>query len=663
MTREKTARGILMLLMMAVVLSFGAGMVFAADPVSKDNAPEALSLTDVQTGLQYQAHVSQQGWQNPIPLAKQDQGDVFAGTSGKGLAIEALRIQQDSNKLNPAQLGIQYEAHVAQRGWLAPVSSADTNGMAGTVGQKLAVQAVRMKLTGTEASRFHLYYRVHVQNYGWLDWACDGENAGTTGFDLRVEAIQIKMLAADSHFVGSTVRPYVDASKLNNGSVRYAAHVQQAGWQNAVQDGATAGTEGRSLRLEAVRMNAQAANLPPGIKITYRGHVQNSGWQAWKSDGQTAGTVGRGLRLEALQAKLTGPMAARYNLYYRAHVAYYGWLDWTAGGQTAGTTGLAYPMEAIQVTLREKSQGAPGATAMPSVGAAQVAAGTQVNYRAHVSGIGWQSRIANGRMAGTTGQKRAVEAIDLNLSGLVRASSVHYRMHVQKIGWQGWKSDGQMAGTTGCSLRGEALQIKLSGTAAALFDVYYRVHAQNVGWLGWAKNGQEAGTSSGGLRMEAFEVRLVRKGSRAPGSTARPYVKMVPKSSKAFGWMPVSPTCICVDRPHQTLKAYVNGREILSTPVITGRPGMSTPAGNYKIRAKQSPSVLIGPGYRSYVRYWMPFIRNSIGIHDASWQDAKGYGGNAYLIGRGSHGCVNTPLWAVKKIYTTFPVGTPVCVR
>ena len=143
----------------------------------------------------------------------------------------------------------------------------------------------------------------------------------------------------------------------------------------------------------------------------------------WKSDGQTAGTVGRGLRLEALQAKLTGPMAARYNLYYRAHVAYYGWLDWTAGGQTAGTTGLAYPMEAIQVTLREKSQGAPGATAMPSVGAAQVAAGTQVNYRAHVSGIGWQSRIANGRMAGTTGQKRAVEAIDLNLTLSINRTS------------------------------------------------------------------------------------------------------------------------------------------------------------------------------------------------------------------------------------------------
>ena len=87
-----------------------------------------------------------------------------------------------------------------------------------------------------------------------------------------------------------------------------------------------------------------------------------------------------------------------------------------------------------------------------------------------MSGIGWQSRIANGRMAGTTGQKRAVEAIDLNLSGLVRASSVHYRMHVQKIGWQGWKSDGQMAGTIGRSLRGEALQIKLSGTAAAYME-------------------------------------------------------------------------------------------------------------------------------------------------------------------------------------------------
>ncbi len=662
MAQKKAGRGLCVFLMMAVFLAFGAGAVFAAEPVPEDNAA-ALTLADVQAGVQYQAHVARQGWQNPISLTEQDQSLVFAGTSGKGLAVEALRIRQDANRVNPAQLGIQYEAYVAQRGWLAPVSSADVNAMAGTVGQKLAVQVVRMKLTGTEAARFHLYYRVHVQNYGWLDWACDGENAGTIGFDYRIEAIQIKILAADSHLAGSIARPYVDASKLSHGHVRYQAHVQHIGWQKSVQNGAAAGPEGRHLRLEALRMNAEAANLPLGAQITYRAHVQNSGWQGWKTDGQTAGTVGKGLRLEALQAQLTGPMAARYNLYYRVHVAYYGWLGWAVNGQTAGTTGLAYPVEAVQVVLREKSQGAPGSTAMPSVSAAQVIAGTGVNYCAHVSGIGWQSRVANGRTAGTTGQKRAVEAIDLNLSGMVKASSVHYRMHVQKIGWQGWKSSGQMAGTTGRSLKGEALQIKLSGTAADLFDVYYRVHAQNVGWLGWAKNGREAGTSGGGLRMEAFEVRLVRKGGRAPGSTARPYIKIVPKPAKAFGWMPVSATCICVDRPHQTLKAYVNGREILSTPVITGRPGMSTPAGNYKIRAKQSPSVLVGPGYRSYVRYWIPFIRNSIGFHDASWQDARGYGGNAYLTGRGSHGCVNTPLWAVKKIYATFPVGTPVYVR
>lgn len=88
--------------------------------------------------------------------------------------------------------------------------------------------------------------------------------------------------------------------------------------------------------------------------------------------------------------------------------------------------------------------------------------------------------------------------------------------------------------------------------------------------------------------------------------------------------------------------------------------GNATPKGLFAIQGKQSPSVLIGPGYASPVQYWLPFLGNSYGIHDSSWQ-THGYGGNLYLT-YGSHGCVNTPLTAVRTLFYTYSVGTPVVI-
>lgn len=43
-------------------------------------------------------------------------------------------------------------------------------------------------------------------------------------------------------------------------------------------------------------------------------------------------------------------------MVYRAHVADKGWLDWVSNGEMAGTTGEARRVEAIEVKLVEKSQ-------------------------------------------------------------------------------------------------------------------------------------------------------------------------------------------------------------------------------------------------------------------------------------------------------------------
>ena len=61
--------------------------------------------------------------------------------------------------------------------------------------------------------------------------------------------------------------------------VTYSAHVQRIGWQAPVDDGATAGTTGRALRVEALRLSPSG-----GATLTWRGHVQKQGWQGWRSN-------------------------------------------------------------------------------------------------------------------------------------------------------------------------------------------------------------------------------------------------------------------------------------------------------------------------------------------------------------------------------------------
>ena len=147
-------------------------------------------------------------------------------------------------------------------------------------------------------------------------------------------------------------------------SVQYKTHVQNIGWQKYFKNGKAAGTTGRSLRLEAIRINLSSKPVSGGI--SYRTHIQNIGWESsWKSNGAISGTSGRSLRLEAIQIKLTGNMAKKYDVYYRVHAQNFGWMGWAKNGQKAGTAGYSYRLEAIQVKLVAKGSGAPGSTARP----------------------------------------------------------------------------------------------------------------------------------------------------------------------------------------------------------------------------------------------------------------------------------------------------------
>lgn len=126
---------------------------------------------------------------------------------------------------------------------------------------------------------------------------------------------------------------------------------------------------------------------------------------------------------------------------------------------------------------------------------------------------------------------------------------------------------------------------------------------------------------------------------------------------------------LSIDR--QTMWCYVDGKLLVSTPVVTGNisKGWDTPKGGvWKVKGRRTNYTMTGkinpatgePSYTAFCNYWIPYSEDlTIGLHDLT--NRTSYGGDIYLT-NGSHGCVNTPLDAVKQIYDVVAYGFPVVV-
>jgi lipoprotein-anchoring transpeptidase ErfK/SrfK len=113
---------------------------------------------------------------------------------------------------------------------------------------------------------------------------------------------------------------------------------------------------------------------------------------------------------------------------------------------------------------------------------------------------------------------------------------------------------------------------------------------------------------------------------------------------------------ILVSLTQQHLWACQGHRQVDETPVTTGRTdnGDQTPVGSWRVQAKQRNRYLVGPGYKDYVKYWMPF-NGDFGLHDAPWQ-TMAFGSPDYHT-RGSHGCVHVPAKTMAWLYHWATVG------
>lgn len=138
------------------------------------------------------------------------------------------------------------------------------------------------------------------------------------------------------------------------------------------------------------------------------------------------------------------------------------------------------------------------------------------------------------------------------------------------------------------------------------------------------------------------------------GTRTAPYLAKDAYSDCMFGGNYVE-----IDLNSQHIWVYNKGKCVVSSPIVSGSvvDKNMTPTGLYSIQNKATDTYLVGPTWRDWVYFWMPFY-GGYGMHDADgWRSE--YGGDIYLY-NGSHGCVNMPYNAAKDTYNNISVGTKV---
>ncbi|PSB50075.1 hypothetical protein C7B67_15890 [filamentous cyanobacterium Phorm 6] len=271
--------------------------------------------------------------------------------------------------------------------------------------------------------------------------------------------------------------------------LKVLAHIQGIG-DRTFGSQEYAGTKAQGRRVEGFGINIE----PPiaGLKVEYMAHVEGVGDTPWISDGELAGFRGQAKRIEGFAVRLSGPQADKYDVFYSAHIQNIGDTDVSSNGDYCGTRGKALRIEGIKVWI------APSASS-------QVAAAVGLKVLAHIQGIGDRT-FSDKEYAGTKAQGRRVEGFQIKIEPPTAGLNLQYMAHVEGVGDTPWISEGDLAGFRGKAKRIEGFAARLTGPQADKYDVSYTAHIQNVGDTPITSNGQYCGTRGKGLRVEGMTV-------------------------------------------------------------------------------------------------------------------------------------------------------------
>ena len=129
---------------------------------------------------------------------------------------------------------------------------------------------------------------------------------------------------------------------------RYKVYVQGLGYQDYKKNGKGAGTTGKFLRIESLKIEIPFKPCQGGI--IYRVKINGQGWTAWTNEGEEVGIAGSGKKLENIEIKLFGELQQLYDVNYRTHSFLVGWEKWVKNGEKTGSSRI----EMIQIFISPK---------------------------------------------------------------------------------------------------------------------------------------------------------------------------------------------------------------------------------------------------------------------------------------------------------------------
>ena len=132
----------------------------------------------------------------------------------------------------------------------------------------------------------HIKYSSHIQGKGWKSYVTDGKTSGTTGKNLVLDGIRLKLVN----------QPY-------KGSIVYRTYLSKKGWQGWKYNGVVSGSIKPSSSIEAIRIKV-LGDMSKNYDIYYRSHGQNIGWTNWTKNGNNSGSLGYGYHVEAIEVKM-----------------------------------------------------------------------------------------------------------------------------------------------------------------------------------------------------------------------------------------------------------------------------------------------------------------------------------------------------------------------
>lgn len=262
----------------------------------------------------------------------------------------------------------------------------------------------------TQADKGHkgeVSYQVHVRRGGWLSWKCDGEMAGTTGQNRRIEAL--RMESPESTRVKIHMRGIGDREYRN------------------ITKNTILGTTGEKRRIEAIAIESE--DKARNFHYAYQVHQKSKGWTDWSFDGEWAGERGGSLQIEAMRVR-------EAQMILEARVQKEGWLPRVPDGEVTGTTGKALWLEAFRIN--------PFAY--------------EVRAKAHIQSEGWieYGVIGKDTVIGAANGEKRLECLGFE-------GPFEWRAHLAGSGWTDWtQADGTATlGTVGQALAIEAFQIRM----------------------------------------------------------------------------------------------------------------------------------------------------------------------------------------------------------